>query len=139
MEFCAAYQTTLTFDQYPFNFRSTVHVNWDGWISLHPKKAILPTFLGQTPNCLGEKQKKKIEQPTPLESWVCYIFLEPKVGVLAYTKSGEIICSTLWQSNVHCILQGLPLRIGNYGFIVVVFCLVINNVFVCYFVFGDYV
>ena len=30
-----------------------------------------------------------------------------KVGSVAYTKKCKIFCTTLWQSNVHCILQGL--------------------------------
>ena len=54
-----AYQNNFTSDQYPFNSSSNVHVKEVYWISLHPKKAILPTCIGQTPNLLGEKQKNR--------------------------------------------------------------------------------
>ena len=67
------YQNTLTFYQYPFNSRSNVHVNWVYGISLHPKKAIIPTFSGQTPNFPGKN-------------------FGPKVGGLTCAKSGAIIC-----------------------------------------------
>ena len=33
-----------------------MHVNLVCWNSLHPKIAILPTFLGQNPHFLSEKQ-----------------------------------------------------------------------------------
>ena len=39
-----------------------------------------------------------IEQLIPLDSRVRCDLFDPKVGCLAYTKSGEIICSTFWQS-----------------------------------------
>ena len=39
-----AYQNTFTLNQYLLNSRSNMHVNFVYWISLHPKKAILPTF-----------------------------------------------------------------------------------------------
>ena len=34
-----------------------MHVNIVYWISLHPKNTILPTFLGQIPYFISEKQK----------------------------------------------------------------------------------
>ena len=52
-----AFQNTLTFNWYLFNSRSNFHVNLVHWNSLHPKKAILPTFSGQTPHFLGENRK----------------------------------------------------------------------------------
>ena len=36
-----------------------MHVNLDYLISLHLKKAILPTFSGQTPLFLGKKQETR--------------------------------------------------------------------------------
>ena len=51
-----AYQNTVTFYQYLSNSRSNMHVYQ---ISLHPKKAVLPTFLGQTPHSISEKQKHR--------------------------------------------------------------------------------
>ena len=41
------FKKTFTFDHYLFNSRSNKHVNLDYLISMHPKKAILPTILGQ--------------------------------------------------------------------------------------------
>ena len=55
----SAFQNTLTFDQYLFNSRSNMHVNLDFLISLQLKKAILPTFSGQTPLFLGKKQENR--------------------------------------------------------------------------------
>ena len=52
-----ACRNTLTFDQYLFRSRSNMHVNLVYWISLHPKKAILATFSGKTPNFVGENEK----------------------------------------------------------------------------------
>ena len=54
-----AYQNTLTFDQYLYNSMSNIHVNLVYWNSLHPKIAILPTFSGQNPHFLSEKQKTR--------------------------------------------------------------------------------
>ena len=54
-----AFQNTLTFDWYLFNSRSKFYVNLVNWNSLHPKNAILPTFLGQTPNFLCENHKTR--------------------------------------------------------------------------------
>ena len=51
-----AFQKTFTFSQYIFNSRSNMHVNLFHWNSLHPKKAMLPTFSGQTPHFLGGSQ-----------------------------------------------------------------------------------
>ena len=34
-----------------------MHVSFVYWISLHPKTTIKPTFLGQTPHFISEKQK----------------------------------------------------------------------------------
>ena len=36
-----------------------MHVNLDYLISLYPKKAILPTFSGQTPLFLSQKQETR--------------------------------------------------------------------------------
>ena len=44
-----AFQNTLVLYQYVFNSRSNLCTNLVHWNSLHPKKAILPTVLGQTP------------------------------------------------------------------------------------------
>ena len=54
-----AFQNTLTFDQYRFNSRSNFYVNLVHWNSLHPKNAIIPTFLGQTPHFLCENHKTR--------------------------------------------------------------------------------
>ena len=92
-----AFQNTLTFDRYLFNSMSNFHANLVHWNSLHPKNAILPTFLGQTPHFLCENKKKHNWQPTPSESWVRCCHFEPKGGGPTYTKSGAIIFSTRWQ------------------------------------------
>ena len=52
------YQNIITFDQYLLNSRSNVHVNFVYWISLHPKKAILPIFSKNT-TFISEKQKPR--------------------------------------------------------------------------------
>ena len=58
------------------------HVKLVHWNSLHSKKAILTTFLGQTPYFLGENHNNQILQHAPLKSWVRCNFFEPKGGVL---------------------------------------------------------
>ena len=42
-----------------------MHVNLDYLISLHAKKAILPTFSGQTPHFLGKKQETRTNNLKP--------------------------------------------------------------------------
>ena len=71
-----AFQSTLTLDRYLFNSRSNFHVNLIHCNSLHPKKAILPTFSGQTPHFVGNITKPELTTYTigklsPLRSfWV---------------------------------------------------------------------
>ena len=75
------------------------------WNSLHPKKSNLPTFFwDKHHNFKSEKQKPN---PTTIIKLGLLQSFEPKGRGPTYTKSGEIILSTLWQSNVDCILQGL--------------------------------
>ena len=44
---------------YLFNSRRNMHVNLDYLISMHPKKAILPTFSGKTPHFQGKRQETR--------------------------------------------------------------------------------
>ena len=62
-----AFQKTLTFDWYLFNSRGNFHVNLVHWNSLHPKNAILLTFLGQTPHFLCENHKTRTNN---LHHWI---------------------------------------------------------------------
>ena len=101
------YQNTWPFDQYLLNSRSNMHVNFVYWISLHPKNGILPTFLGQTPHFISEKQKPRTSNLHHQKAGSVAVILSLRVGVQHIQKSGAIIFPTQWQSNVHCILQGL--------------------------------
>ena len=76
-----AFQNTLTFDRYLFNSRSTFHVNLVHWNSLHPKNAILPTFLGQTPNFLCENHKTRTNNLYHRKAGSVAVILSLRVGV----------------------------------------------------------
>ena len=76
-----AFQNTLTFDQNLFNSRSNMHVNLVHWNSLHPKKAILATFSGQTPNVLGENQKTRTNNLHHRKAGSVAVILNLRVGV----------------------------------------------------------
>ena len=76
-----AFQNTLTFDQYLFNSRSNMNVNLEHWNSLHPKKAIIPTFSGQTPNFLGENQKNRTNNLHHRKAGSVAVILSLRVGV----------------------------------------------------------
>ena len=73
------YQNTLTFYWYLFISRSNMHVNLVYWNSLHPKKANLSTFLGQTPHFLSDKQKTRSKNH--LKSGSVEVFLSLREGV----------------------------------------------------------
>ena len=51
------------------------------WNSLHPKKAILPTFLGQTPHLLDEKLKTKTNNLDHRKAGSVAVILSLRVGV----------------------------------------------------------
>ena len=76
-----AFQNTLTFDWYLFNSRSNFHVNLVHWNSLHPKNAILPTFLGQTPHFLCENHKTRTNNLHHRKAGSVAVILSLRVGV----------------------------------------------------------
>ena len=99
-----AYHNTLTFYQYLFIIRSIMRVSLVYWNSQHPK-GHFTYFSGQTPHFLSDKQKPRSNNLHHQKSW--------SVPVQLIQKSVAIICSTRWQSNVHCILQGLLVAIKS--------------------------
>ena len=76
-----AFQNTFTFDRYLFNSRSSFHVNLVHWNSLHPKKAILPTLLGQTPHFLCENHKTRSNNLHHWKAVSVAVILSLRVGV----------------------------------------------------------
>ena len=72
---------TLTFDHYLLNLRNNVHVNLVHWNSLHQKKAIPLTFLGQTPYFLGKKLKTRTNSIHHWKAGSVAVIFSPKVGV----------------------------------------------------------
>ena len=51
------------------------------WNSLHPKNAILPTFLGQTPNFLCENYKTRTNNQHHRKAGSVAVILSLRVGV----------------------------------------------------------
>ena len=84
-----AYQNTLTFDQDLLNSRRNVHVNFVYWISLHPKKAILSTFLGQTPHFISEKQKHRTNNLHNRKDGSVAVILSLRVGIKHIQKVAQ--------------------------------------------------
>ena len=84
-----------------------MHVNFVYWISLHPKKTILPIFLGQTPHFISEKQTHGTKNLHHRKAGSVAVILSLRVGVQHIQQSGAIMFPARWQSNLHCILQGL--------------------------------
>ena len=76
-----AFQNTLTFASYLFNSRSNMRENLVHWNSLHSKKAILPTFLGQTPQFLCENYKNRTYNLHHQKAWSVAVILSLRVGV----------------------------------------------------------
>ena len=74
------FQNTLTFDRYLFNSRSNLHVNLVHWNSLHPKNAILPSFLGQTPQFLCEDHKTRTNNLHHRKAGSVAVILSLRVG-----------------------------------------------------------
>ena len=66
-----------------------MHVNFVYWISLHPKKAILPTFLGQTPHFLSEKQKPRTNNLHHRKAGSVAVILSIRVGVQHIQKVAQ--------------------------------------------------
>ena len=58
-----------------------MNVNLVHWNSLHPKKAIIPTFSGQTPNVLGENQKTRTNNIHHRKAGFVAVILSLRVGV----------------------------------------------------------
>ena len=58
-----------------------MHVNLVYWNSLHPKKAILPTFSGQTPHFLGENRKNRTNNLHHLKAGSVAVILSLRLGV----------------------------------------------------------
>ena len=97
-------QNTITFNK--FSILGVICM-WTKSTGVHCTKNGNFIYLsGQTWKILSEKQKARSNNLHLLKA-VSVAVLKPKGGDPTYTKSGAIICSTLWQSNVHCILQGL--------------------------------
>ena len=82
-----------------------MRVNLVHWNSLHSKKAILPTFSGLTSHFLCENHKARTYNLHHRKAWSVAVILSLRGQTDA--KSGAINCTTRWQYNVHCILQGL--------------------------------
>ena len=76
-----AFQNTLTFDRYLFNSMSNFHANLVHWNSLHPKNAILPTFLGQTPHFLCENEENRTDNLHHRKALSVAVILSLRVGV----------------------------------------------------------
>ena len=66
-----------------------MHVNFVYWISLHPKKAILPTFLGQTPHFISEKQKTRTNNLHHRKDVSVAAILSLRVGVQHIQKVAQ--------------------------------------------------
>ena len=66
-------------------------VNFVSWISLHPKKAILPAFLGQTPKFTSEEQKPRTNNLHHQKAGSVAVILSLRPGSNIYKKSGAII------------------------------------------------
>ena len=58
-----------------------MRVNLVHWNSLHSKKAILPTFSGQTPHFLGENHKTRTYNLHHRKAWFVAVILSLRVGV----------------------------------------------------------
>ena len=56
-----------------------MHVNLDYLISMHPTKAILLTFSGQTQHFLGKKQKNRPNNLHHQKAGFVGLFLKPKI------------------------------------------------------------
>ena len=58
-----------------------MHVNFVYWISVHPKKTILPTFLGQTPHFISEKLEHGTNNLHHRKAGSVAVILSIRVGV----------------------------------------------------------
>ena len=58
-----------------------MHVNFVYWISLHPKMAIFPTCLGQTPHFRSENQKHRTNNVHHRQAGSFAVILSLRVGV----------------------------------------------------------
>ena len=66
-----------------------MHVNYVYWIRLHPKKALLLTFLGQTPHFISEKHKPRSNNLYHRKAWSVAVILNQKVGVKHIQKVAQ--------------------------------------------------
>ena len=57
-----------------------MHVNLAHWNSLHLKKAILPTSLGQTQHFLGENYKTRTYNLHHRKAWSVAVILSLRLG-----------------------------------------------------------
>ena len=73
-----------------------MHVILVYWNSLHPKMAILPTFLGQNPHFLSGKQKTRSINIHHRKSESVAVFFSLREGVQYIQKGGVIIFTTWW-------------------------------------------
>ena len=64
-------------------------MNFVYWISLHPKKAILPIFLGQTPHFTNEKQKSRTKNLHHWKAGSVVVILSLRVGVQHVQKVAQ--------------------------------------------------
>ena len=81
-----AYQNTLAFDQHLFNSRSNMHVNLVYRNSLHPQKALFPTFFRTIKKFLGEKQRTRTNNLHHRKAGSVAIFLSQGWGFNIYKK-----------------------------------------------------
>ena len=65
---------------------SSLQVNLFHWNSLHPKQAIVSTFLGQTPHFLGEKLKTRTNNLHHRKAGSVAVILSRRVGVKRVQK-----------------------------------------------------
>ena len=76
------------------SFSSNMNVSLVHWNSLHPKKAIIPTFKKKTPNFLSENQKKTTYNLHHRKVGSVAVILSLRIGSNIH-KSGAIIWTTL--------------------------------------------
>ena len=75
------FQNTLIFEWYLFNSRSKFHVNLVHLNSLHPKNAMLSTFLGQRSHFLSENHKTRTNNLHHRKAGSVAVILSLRVGV----------------------------------------------------------
>ena len=79
-----------------------MHLNFVYWFSQHPIKDILPTFLGQTPHFINEKQKPKTSNLHQAGSVA--VILSLRVGVRHMGGLALMVISPKnWEFSLFCM------------------------------------